>query len=201
MENRSLSQPIVYENYGLPLNNKLYGTYELFSHVSGFVIQVNIRLFNEWKGNVSLYLFVLANRISGFSIVHRYAVNPKPNTTDWQIISVPFRALPISLGSLLAVGMQDTGNGVNEVQAVKVPYSVRGDGINEKTINFTHTMNGFIAPALSYTIIHFRKELFIDMYSMAFIASFSSSIIDNVNICSLKYLSNQDSKTTNCSYH
>ena len=163
MENRSFSEPIIYENFGLPLNNLLYCTYSLFSHVNGFVIQVNLRLFSEWKGDVSLYLFVISNGISSFSIAHRYAVQPQRNTTEWQMIDVPLGALPISLGSLLAVGMQEIGDGLNEVHAVKVPYSIRGENINEKTTNFTHTMNGFIAPAFTYIIVHFRKKIFIDI--------------------------------------
>lgn len=163
MQNRSFAEPIIYENLGLPLNNKLYCTYTLFSLANGFVIQVNLRLFSEWKGDVSLYLFVIANGISAFRIVHRYAVKPQRNTTEWQMIDVPFGALPISLGSLLALGMQDTGDGLNEVQAVKVPYSIRGENINEKTTNFTHTLNGLIAPAFTYIIVHFRKKIFVDI--------------------------------------
>lgn len=147
-------EPVVYYNIGLPLNNSLYCTYTLFSTVNGHVIKVGIRLFTEWKGNASLYLFVLSNVLNSFRITHRYASKPERNTTDWQMIDIPFGKLPVSLGSLLAVGMQgNEGGDLNQIYTVNASYAMRAENINENTVNFTYIMNGYFAPALTYTVL------------------------------------------------
>ena len=88
-----------------------------------------------------------------FSIQRRYAIKPQRNTTNWQIIDIPYGVLPVSLGSLVAVGMQGNSDDLNEIHIVNASYAMRAENINKNTVKFTHIMNGISAPALTYTVV------------------------------------------------
>ncbi len=152
--------PMKYETYGYPLENALYFNYPLVCHVDGSVVSVDLRLFSVWKGYAPLYLFVIEYSMVSFNILRRYAVNPQRNTTEWQTINIPSGALPIHMGCLFGIGMQDKSGSTNEIYAVKTTFSIAERGINESTTIFTGTMQHDIGVALSYTVVYNGRRIF-----------------------------------------
>jgi hypothetical protein len=152
--NHSLTEPVEYETSGLLLDNTLYYNLLQFCVVNGYVSSVSLRLFHEWKGNASLYLFVISSNTMVYEIKDRYAINPQRNTTEWQTINIPSRVLPISLGDLFAIGMQDNCSSRNQMYAIQSLYGIRGIEINKDTIVFSPESDHRTGVAFGYTVIY-----------------------------------------------
>ncbi|UJR14314.1 hypothetical protein I4U23_001309 [Adineta vaga] len=157
---------IEYKNYTLPdtveydissgrsLGHALYTNPNIFSLAHGYVSHLYIRLFTYWYGNAPLYIFII---ISGFplEIIHRYPVEPRRNTTEWQVISIPANILPINQHNLVGVGMQDESE-TNQIYGIRKTI---GFGAMDITKNTTHALSlpDFTkSVAFGFTIAHNR---------------------------------------------
>jgi hypothetical protein len=155
-----VSEPLEYETFGHPLDNSLYYNYIQLSHGDGYVNSISLRLFNQWKGNASLYIFIIPS-YSENTISYRYAINPLRNTTEWQTIKIPSHALTVSLGYLLAIGMQESsGSGTNQIYAVKSSTGISAININENTTVFMTISDHTTGVAFSYTAIYNSRRIF-----------------------------------------
>ncbi|CAF4990352.1 unnamed protein product [Rotaria sp. Silwood1] len=157
--NYSLKEPIQYEtNNGRRLGNNLYLNLEQASLTDGYVSSVSFRLFTNWEGTASLYLFVLWRYLTLYEILHRYAIKPQRNTTQWQTLKIPSRTLPIDVGNALAVGMQDSSD-TNQIYIVKSGFTVWGSHITENlTKPFVQGISDF-GIAVSYSVVQYSKSV------------------------------------------
>jgi hypothetical protein len=150
--------PIEYEqSFGRPLGNTLYTNTNQYCFYTGYVSSVYLRLFTNWTGNAPLYVFIIELGESGLGLKQRYVIQPQRDTTDWQMINIPSHELPISLGNLLAIGMQDSSN-TNQIYAVKSDAQGPVMAFLGKNINASTTLVGLetsysLGFALGYTMV------------------------------------------------
>ncbi|CAF2570417.1 unnamed protein product [Rotaria sp. Silwood2] len=123
-------EPIQYETYSLQLGNKFYFNVDHVCRRTGYVSSVSFRLFTNWEGTASLYVFIISGFLTGYAIKHRYGIKPQKYTTQWQTFEIPSRILPIELGQFLAIGMQDSSN-TNKIYVVKSITAITGVNIKE----------------------------------------------------------------------
>lgn len=156
--NYSLQDPLVYETYGYSLGNTLYYNLKNKCQRTGYVHSVSLRLFNDWKGKGSLYLFVLSGLMLQHEIINRYAIKFEKNTTQWQTIIIPFRKLPIKANNFLAIGMQENNN-ENQIYAIKQVNGMRGLNISENVTKINSKIRMNESVAFSFTVISYNKSI------------------------------------------
>jgi len=157
--NVSLSEPVQYENTGRSLENSLYYDFIQLCPIDGYVSSVSLRLFSEWKGDASLYLFIISAD-TVYTISSRYPINPRRNTTEWQTIQIPSHASPVYLGNFLAIGMQESSGHTNQIYAVKSDYGASATDINENTSILTVKSGQGTGVAISFTLVYYGKRIF-----------------------------------------
>ena len=146
-------------SYGRSLGNTLYINTDQYCCCNGYINSINLRLFTNWKDNVPLYLFIIAIGWSGLGIAHRYAIQPRRNTTEWQTIKIPSHVLPIFLGNFLAIGMQDSSN-TNQIYVVKEIPGIIEKGINKNTTNVFPAGSYDSGVAFGYVVVHNGRRMF-----------------------------------------
>ncbi|CAF3476738.1 unnamed protein product [Rotaria sp. Silwood1] len=154
--NYSFSQSIEYTTIGRSLGNTIYYNPNMPSGHNGYISSVSFRLFTNWKGTASLYLFIIRTVLLVHTILHRYAINPQKNTTQWQTFNIPSGALPIMPQNLLAVGMQDSSD-TNQIYTVKSAIGMSGTNINGNTTKVVLNIDFDNAPALTYTVAYYDE--------------------------------------------
>ncbi len=158
--NVSLSEPVQYENTGRSLENSLYYNFMQLCRIDGYVSSVSLRLFSEWQGDASLYLFIISAG-TVYKISSRYPINPRRNTIEWQTIQIPSHALPVYLGNFLAIGMQESSGHTNQIYAVKSDYGFSATDINENTTILNLKSDGSTSVAISFTLVYYGKRIFL----------------------------------------
>jgi hypothetical protein len=112
----------------------------MYCYYRGYVSSVYLRLFTNWSGNAPLYVFIIElDGSNKLGLKQRYVIQPQRDTTDWQIIDIPSYELPISVGNLLAIGMQDSSN-TNQIYEVKSDAQGTVRGFLGKNINASTTL-------------------------------------------------------------
>ncbi|CAF4956272.1 unnamed protein product [Rotaria sp. Silwood1] len=154
--NYSLPNSIKYATVGRSLGNTIYYNYYMPSRHNGYISSVRFRLFTNWEGTASLYLFIIYAVLLDHTIVCRYAINPQKNTTQWQTFNIPSGALPIGSDEFLAVGMQDSSN-TNQIYDVTPAVGMSGIKVTETTIKVDLYFYPNIAPALTYTVAYYEE--------------------------------------------
>ncbi len=176
-----------YETIGRSLDNSLYCNLVQLSNGNGYVSSVSLRLFSEWQGDASLYLFIISSD-TVYEISYRYAINPQRNTTEWQTIQIPSHTLPVRIGHLLAIGMQENSGHTNQIYAVKLDFGYSAIDINENTTILTVKLDQGIGVAIGFTLMYYGKRIFLfDLCYLYFCGLFSVNDIDETTRCSLKY--------------
>ena len=184
--NHILPAPIQYESYGRSLDSTLYFSFPLVCQVDGFIVSVNFRLFSPWVGNASLYVFIISFSVTSYNILHRHAIDPQRNTTEWQTIHIPSDALLINRGHLVGIGMQENSSSTsdtNEIHAVKTAFSAIGLNININSTIFTPIIDDNVSVAFGYNVVYKSKRRFCQ-YTLS-ILLFRSDEINEANNSSL----------------
>lgn len=120
--------------------------------VTGYVSNVQLRLFTPWNGSTPLYLFVILLSVEEQCITRRYVVPTPTTSTKWQTIGIPPDALPISAGDFLAVGMHDANSGNQIFMAESTP--ILKAPVTEHSTSVVSPVTDTNGVAFAYTVAY-----------------------------------------------
>ncbi|CAF0775789.1 unnamed protein product [Adineta ricciae] len=139
------------QSIGRPLGNAFYSNENLVITIYGYVRHVYVRLFTPWEGHAPLYIYII--RITFPSLIkYRYPVEPQRGTTEWQLIDISAKMLPINCYESVGVGMEDSGD-TNQIYGLN---NTIGFGTRKGVKNITEI---FLMPeyttsvAIGFTVI------------------------------------------------
>ncbi|UJR14313.1 hypothetical protein I4U23_001308 [Adineta vaga] len=159
-KNYSLPNHLPYETrYGESLGNSIHINILQLIDINGYISQLHLRLFTNWEGNASLYIFIPETSFSSLmNRVHRYPVEPQRNTTEWQIIPIPLYAVPVSLGKYLGIGMLDCTK-TNQIYIVNNTGSFTARNLTHNTSQINLDIDRTKGFAIGFSVAQYVKKL------------------------------------------